>query len=109
MQLTSIYTYFEERLGYKSYRSGAMIFLISSTIGPAFRLYLVAIVLQRYIFDAWNVPFFVTVSACLLLLWLYTNKGDLKTIIVTDILQTTFVVRAGGFSIYYMSVGMGCK
>src|SRR5690606_24929029 len=52
MQLTSIYTYLEERLGYKSYKSGAMIFLISRTIGSAFRLYLVAIVLQRYIFDA---------------------------------------------------------
>lgn len=107
MQLTSIYTYLEERLGYKSYKSGAMIFLISRTIGSAFRLYLVAIVLQRYIFDAWNVPFFVTVSACLLLIWLYTNKGGLKTIIVTDILQTTFLVLAVVLSIYFMADGMG--
>src|SRR5690606_41993876 len=69
MQLTSIYTYLEERLGYKSYKSGAMIFLISRTICSAFRLYFVGIVLQRYIFDAWNVPFLVTVSSCRVLDW----------------------------------------
>src|SRR5690606_4490418 len=107
MQLTSIYTYLEERLGYKSYKSGAMIFLISRTIASAFRLYLLAIVLQRYLFDVWNVPFFVTVSVCLLLIWLYTNKGGLKTIIVTDILQTTFLVLAVVLSIYFMADGMG--
>src|SRR5690606_3628771 len=92
MQLTSIYTYLEERLGHKSYKSGAMIFLISRTIGSAFRLYLVAIVLQRYIFDAWDIPFILTVSICLILIWLYTNKGGLKTIIITDTLQTTFLL-----------------
>lgn len=75
LQLTSIYSYLEDRLGHKSYKSGAMIFLISRTIGSAFRLYLVAIVLQRYIFDAWNVPFILTVAVCLILIWLYTNKG----------------------------------
>src|SRR5699024_10448853 len=75
MNLTSIYTYLEERMGHKSYKTGAMIFLISRTIGSAFRLYLVAIILQRYIFDAWNVPFSVTIILCLVLIWLYTNKG----------------------------------
>lgn len=107
MQLTSIYTYLEERLGHKSYKSGAMIFLVSRTIGSAFRLYLVAIVLQRYIFDAWNIPFVVTVSVCLVLIWLYTNKGGLKTIIVTDMLQTTFLVLAVILSLYFMADGMG--
>ncbi len=107
MHLTSIYTYLEERLGHKSYKSGAMIFLISRTIGSAFRLYLVAIVLQRYIFDAWNVPFILTVAVCLLLIWLYTNKGGLKTIIITDTLQTTFLVSAVILSIYFMADGMG--
>ncbi|SFS62087.1 sodium:solute symporter [Sphingobacterium wenxiniae] len=107
MQLTSIYTYLEERLGYKSYKSGAMIFLISRTIGSAFRLYLVAIVLQRYIFDTWNIPFIVTVAACLLLIWVYTNKGGLKTILITDILQTTFLVLAVFLSIYFMADGLG--
>ena len=107
MQLTSIYTYLEERLGYKSYKSGAMIFLVSRTIGSAFRLYLVAIVLQRYIFDAWKIPFIVTVAVCLLLIWLYTNKGGLKTIIITDTLQTTFLVLAVILSIYFMADGLG--
>jgi len=107
MNLTSIYTYLEERLGYKSYKSGAMIFLVSRTIGSAFRLYLVAIVLQRYIFDAWNIPFIVTVAGCLLLIWLYTNKGGLKTIIITDTLQTTFLVLAVILSIYFMADGLG--
>jgi len=107
MQVTSIYTYLEERLGHRSYKSGAMIFLVSRTIGSAFRLYLVAIVLQRYIFDAWNVPFIVTVAACLILIWLYTNKGGLKTIIITDMMQTTFLVLAVVLSIYFMADGLG--
>lgn len=109
MNLTSIYTYLEERLGHRSYKTGAMIFLISRTIGSAFRLYLVAIILQRFIFDAWNVPFAVTIILCLLLIWLYTNKGGLKTIIVTDMLQTFFLVLAVILSIYFMadSLGMG--
>lgn len=106
MNLTSIYTYLEERLGKKSYKTGAMIFLISRTIGSAFRLYLVAIILQRYIFDAWNVPFAVTISLCLLLIWLYTNKGGLKTIIITDLLQTFFLVLAVILSIYFMAQGL---
>lgn len=103
MNLTSIYTYLEERLGYRSYKAGAMIFLVSRTIGSAFRLYLVAIILQRFIFDAWDVPFVVTIAICLLLIWLYTNKGGLKTIIVTDILQTTFLISAVILSIYFMA------
>src|SRR3546814_393535 len=94
MNLTSIYTYLEERLGHRSYKTGAMIFLISRTIGSAFRLYLVAIILQWFIFDAWNVPFAVTIALCLLLIWLYTNKVGLKTIIITDMMQTFFLVLA---------------
>ncbi len=107
MNLTSIYTYLEERLGHRSYKAGAMIFLVSRTIGSAFRLYLVAIILQRFIFDAWNVPFAVTIILCLLLIWLYTNKGGLKTIIVTDMLQTFFLVTAVILSIYFMADSMG--
>ncbi|MBP3943364.1 sodium:solute symporter [Sphingobacteriaceae bacterium WQ 2009] len=106
MNLTSIYTYLEERFGHNSYKTGAAIFLISRTIGSAFRLYLVAIILQRFIFDAWNVPFAVTIIICLLLIWLYTNKGGLKTIIVTDTLQTTFLVTAVILSIYFMARGL---
>lgn len=106
LNLTSIYTYLEQRLGHKSYKTGAMIFLVSRTIGSAFRLYLVAIILQRFIFDAWNVPFAITIIFCLVLIWLYTNKGGLKTIIVTDTLQTFFLVSAVILSIYFMADSM---
>ena len=106
MNLTSIYTYLEERFGFLSYKTGAAIFLVSRTIGSAFRLYLVAIVLQHFIFDAWNVPFAITVTICLVLIWLYTNKGGLKTIIVTDTLQTTFLITAVVLSIYFMAKGL---
>lgn len=107
MNLTSIYTYLEDRLGHKSYKTGAMIFLVSRTIGSAFRLYLVAIILQKFIFDAWNVPFGVTVAGCLILIWLYTNKGGLKTIIITDMLQTFCLLLAVILSIYFMADGLG--
>lgn len=106
MNLTSIYTYLEERFGHMTYKTGAAIFLVSRTIGSAFRLYLVAIVLQHFIFDAWNVPFIITVTICLILIWLYTNKGGLKTIIVTDTLQTTFLITAVILSIYFMAKGL---
>lgn len=107
MNLTSIYTYLEERLGHRSYKTGAMIFLVSRTIGSAFRLYLVAIILQWFIFDAWNVPFVITIALCLLLIWLYTNKGGLKTIIITDMMQTFFLVLAVVLSIYFMAESLG--
>jgi len=107
LNLTSIYTYLEQRLGPRSYKSGAMIFLLSRTIGSAFRLYLVAIILQRFIFDAWNIPFALTVASCLLLIWLYTNKGGLKTIIITDTLQTACLLLAVILSIYFMADGLG--
>lgn len=103
LNLISIYTYLEKRMGYWSYKSGAMIFLISRTISSAFRLYLVAIVLQRFIFDTWNVPFAVTIVICLTLIWLYTYKGGLKTIIITDTLQTVFLLLSVVLSIYFIA------
>lgn len=103
MNLISIYTYLEKRLGYWSYKSGSMIFLISRTIGSAFRLYLVGIVLQKFIFDAWNVPFWATITMCLVLIWLYTFKGGLKTIIITDTLQTVFLLLSVMLSITFIA------
>lgn len=103
MNLISIYTYLERRLGPHSYKSGAVIFLISRTIGSSFRLYLVAIVLQKFIFDAWNVPFWLTIVLCLVLIWLYTHKGGLKTIIITDTLQTVFLLLSVVLSIIFIS------
>jgi Na+/proline symporter len=94
LKLTSIYTYLEGRFGKRSYKTGAMFFLLSRTIGASFRLYLVANVLQITVFDAWNVPFVVTVAITLALIWLYTFKGGIKTIIWTDTLQTLFLLSA---------------
>lgn len=103
MNLISIYTYLERRLGPHSYKTGAVIFLLSRTIGSSLRLFLVAIVLQRFIFDAWNVPFWLTIVLCLVLIWLYTHKGGLKTIIITDTLQTVFLLLSVVLSIIFIS------
>jgi len=103
MNLISIYTYLEKRLGAYSYKTGAVIFLISRTIGSSFRLYLVAIVLQKFIFDAWNIPFWLTIVLCLVLIWVYTHKGGLKTIIITDTLQTVFLLLSVVLSIIFIA------
>lgn len=100
--LVSIYTLIEKRLGFYSYKSAASIFLLSRTIGSAFRLYLVIIVLQRYVFDYFGIPFFATVLIALLLIYAYTYKGGLKTIIVTDTLQTFFLVTSVIFTIIFI-------
>ncbi|MRX46614.1 sodium:solute symporter [Pedobacter puniceum] len=102
LNLTSIYGYIEKRLGIVSYKTAAAIFLMSRTIGSAFRLYLVVIVMQRFIFDAFGVPFWLTVLLSLALIWLYTYKGGLKTIIITDTLQTTFLVLSVLMTIYFI-------
>ncbi len=102
MHLISIYEVIERTLGKVSHKTAAAIFLLSRTIGSAFRLYLVAIVLQKFIFDAWGVPFWVTIVICLLLIWGYTFRGGLKTIIITDSLQTVFLVTSVILSIYFI-------
>ncbi|TFF39626.1 sodium:solute symporter [Mucilaginibacter psychrotolerans] len=102
MKLTSIYSYIESALGIWSYKTAAGIFLLSRTIGSSFRLYLVVIVLQKFIFDSYNIPFAVTVLISLLLIWSYTFKGGLKTIIITDSLQTFFLVSSVFLSIFFI-------
>ncbi|MBC7913448.1 MAG: sodium:solute symporter [Pyrinomonadaceae bacterium] len=107
MKLTSIYTYIEQRLGTYSYKTAASIFLLSRTIGSSFRLYLVVIVLQRFIFDAYGIPFWATVLISLGLIWSYTFKGGLKTIIITDTLQTVFLVSSVFLIIYFICSSLG--
>ncbi|RZJ77744.1 MAG: sodium:solute symporter, partial [Flavobacterium sp.] len=102
MNLTSIYGYIEQRLGHYSYKTAASIFLLSRTLGSATRLYLVVIVLQRFIFDSYGVPFWATVLISLGLIWSYTFKGGLKTIIITDTLQTFFLVLSVFLTIYFV-------
>src|SRR5690606_31392402 len=91
--------YLEERFGFWSYKSGAFFFLISRTIGSALRLYLAALVLHIFLFRQYNIPFGVTVLVTIILIWSYTFKGGIKTIIWTDTFQTFFLVAAAIISV----------
>ncbi|MCH2479828.1 MAG: sodium:solute symporter [Flavobacteriales bacterium] len=101
--LTSIYEYLDERFGKNSYFVGSIFFLISRILGASFRLFLVAIVFQEFIFDSMKIPFEITVIFSILLIWLYTKKGGIKTIVWTDIIQTTFMILAVILSIVYIN------
>ena len=103
LKLTSIYTYLSDRFGRYTYKTGASFFLLSRTIGASFRLYLVASVLQLTVFDSWNVPFILTVLITLALIWLYTYRGGIKTIIWTDTLQTFFILTAVVLTVLFIS------
>jgi solute:Na+ symporter, SSS family len=106
LQLTSIYSYLEGRFGKLSYKTGASFFLLSRIIGASFRLFLVANVLQLTVFDAWNIPFYVTVIVTIALIWLYTYRGGIKTIIWTDTLQTFSMLTAVVVSILLITRSM---
>lgn len=99
LKLTSIYTYLEQRFGFWSHKTGSFYFLLSRIIGASFRMFLVVNVLQIFVFDNYNIPFFLTVIIFMILILLYTFKGGIKTIIWTDSLQTTFMLFAVVFSI----------
>jgi len=103
LNVTSIYEYLNTRFGPTSYKVGAVSFFISRVLGAAFRLFLVAIVLQQFVFDAWKVPFEITVVLSILLIWVYTYKGGIKTIVWTDTLQTLFMILAVILCIYFIN------
>ncbi|UOQ74608.1 sodium:solute symporter [Hymenobacter cellulosilyticus] len=103
LNLVSIYTYLEQRFGFWSYKTGAALFLISRAIGAALRLYVVAGVLQVAVFDELGVPFAVTVAVSILLIYLYTFRGGLKTILWTDTFQTLAMLTSVGISVYLIS------
>ncbi|TYA54807.1 sodium:solute symporter [Formosa maritima] len=107
LNLTSIYTYLEERFGNYSYKTGASFFLISRVVGASFRLFLVANVLQVILFDEIGIAFWQTVIITVLLIWLYTFKSGIKTIVWTDTLQTLFMLIAVGVTIYFVSDELG--
>ena len=94
LKVTSIYEFLKLRFGTVTHKTGAFFFFISRILGASFRLFLVASVLQYFIFDAWNIPFEVTVILSILLIWIYTFKGGIKTIVWTDTLQTLFMLIA---------------
>ncbi|OJJ22290.1 sodium:solute symporter [marine bacterium AO1-C] len=100
LQLVSIYGYLEQRFGFWSYKTGAFYFLVSRIIGASFRLFLAATVLQIGLFDAWGVAFWQTTIISVLLIWVYTYRAGIKTIVWTDTLQTTFLILAAVVSVY---------
>ena len=87
-RLTTIYTLLKERLGHRSYVTGASFFILSKMTGAAARFYVVCIILQRFVFDAMGIPFPVTVLVMVLLIWLYTHRSGIRTLVWTDTLQT---------------------
>ena len=103
LNLTSIYTYLRDRFGNVSYKTGSVAFLISRTVGAAFRLFLVAKVLQLLVFDLFDIPFAITVIITISLIWLYTFKGGIKTIIFTDTLQTLFMLVSVVVTIVFLA------
>ena len=92
--LTSIYGYLEQRFGLRSYRTGASFFLLSKLLGAAVRLYLVCLILQRVVFDAMGWPFWASALLILLLIWLYSRRGGIATLVWTDCLQTAVLLVA---------------
>ena len=99
LNLTSIYEFLLQRFGTVSHKTGAFFFFLSRVLGASFRLYLVAIVLQQFVFDRFGVPYAITVFISIALIWIYTNRGGIKTIVWTDTLQTTFMIAAVVLSI----------
>ncbi len=111
LNLTSIYSYLEQRFGNYSYKTGAFFFIISRVVGAAFRMYIVVNVLQVFVFNDMGVPFLATVAIFIVLILLYTYQGGVKTIVYTDTLQTTFMLLSVVLSIIFimskLHLGMG--
>ena len=107
LKLISIYSYLEDRFGIWSYKTGSFFFLLSRIIGSSFRLFLVASVLQIVFFENLNIPFSISVLATIALIWIYTYKGGIKTIVWTDTFQTFFMLSAVIITIYLIIDAMG--
>lgn len=103
MNLTSIYEFLNQRFGIVSYKTGASFFILSRTLGSAMRLYLATFVLQKFLFDGLGVPYIITAIITVLLIWVYTFKGGIKTIIYTDTFQTVFLIGAVVLSVFIIS------
>jgi Na+/proline symporter len=106
MNLTTIYGYLEIRLGFYSYKTGALYFLLSRVTQGSFRLFLVAIVLQKFVMDSFGIPFYITVGLTIALIWVYTFRGGIKTIVWTDTLQTVCMLTAVILTILYIGKSM---
>ncbi|MCP4520110.1 MAG: sodium:solute symporter [Cytophagales bacterium] len=100
--LTSIYTFLEQRFGVVAHKTGSGFFLLSRVLGASFRLYLVAIVLQKFLFASFGISFWQTTLISILLIWIYTFKGGIKTVVWTDTLQTLFMLSSLGITLYLL-------
>lgn len=105
--LTTIYSYLQQRLGNCSYKTGALFFLLSKMTGAAVRFFVVCILLQRFVLDGVGVPFWITVPVMVLLIWLYTRKGGIKTLVWTDSFQTACMFAALILIIYHVVSALG--
>ncbi len=106
LNLTSIYAYLGQRLGERSHKTGSWFFLLSKMTGAAVRFYVVCIILQRFVFEPLGVPFALTVVMLVLLIWLYTRKGGIKTLVWTDSLQTLCLFTALLIIIYKVATDL---
>lgn len=100
LNLTTIYSYLKDRLGQRAYKTGAGFFLLSKLTGAAARFYVVCIMLQAFVFDELGIPFFLTVTGMVVLIWVYTRSGGIKTLVWTDTLQTVCMFATLGLIIY---------
>ena len=109
LNLVSIYSYLEDRFGFWSYKTGSFFFILSRALGSSLRLYLVASVLQLILFDALGIPFWVSVLITVGLIWLYTHRGGIKTVVWTDTLQTLFMLLAVVITIFLIGKDLGIQ
>lgn len=100
LNLTTIYSYFRDRIGDRAHLTASSFFILSRIIGASFRLYLVVMVLQIFVFDSLGIPFWATSMISIALIWVYTFRGGIKTVVWTDSLQTGFMLLAVGVVIY---------
>ena len=107
LNLTSIYAYLGQRLGRRSHKTGSWLFLLSKMTGAAVRFYVVCIILQRFVFEPQGVPFAVTTVILVLLIWLYTRTGGIKTLVWTDSFQTLCLFTALLLIIYKVAADLG--
>lgn len=107
LNLTSIYTYIEQRFGFRAYKTSAVLFLLSKIIGAAFRLFIVTLVLQITIFEPLHIPFAFNALFCVFIIWAYTFKGGIKAIVWTDLIQTFFLIFAVIFTIFSIQKALG--
>ena len=107
LNLTSIYAYLGQRLGTEAYKTGAWFFLLSKMVGAAIKFYVVCIILQQFVLAAWGVPFWLTVTVMVLLIWLYTRHGGVRTLVFTDTFQTFCLFTALILIIYIVMQQLG--